>query len=107
MRYKYPLKDNQDATIRITNGTDDNGKPLVVGTSNVKCTILYESRSKADKDGKMVQLKGTLFKKGDIFPDFPIIQGYVDVKGEEYVIYFGARIKDPDGKTHHIEMELM
>ena len=108
MTYPYPLKDKQEVTIKLTKGTDDNGKPLVIEVKEgVKCTILYESKVKPDKDGNMSQVKGMLFKKGDIFPNVTRLQGYVISGDEEYVINFGAKIKDPTGKVHHIEMELM
>ena len=60
MRLKYPLKDKQDAVVRLTEGTDDNGKPLVVSTESIKCTFIEQQKIRPNKEGKYIQISGIL-----------------------------------------------
>ena len=105
--FVYPFKDKEDVTISLTSGTNDSGAPNVVFTEVTKCTIQDRTSVKYDKTGKAVTLKGMLFKRGDLDSTSVILEGFVTSGGTKYTIFSGARIKDPLGKVHHIELELM
>jgi hypothetical protein len=105
--FKYPFSDKQDAKIQLTEGTDEQGKPAIVGEETVKCTIFRTFKTKPNKEGKLVQVVGILYKKGNVLPGIVNLEGYVVLSNNTYRINSGSRVPDPLGGIHHIEMELI
>lgn len=103
----YPLRDLDKAVIERVDGKDIDGNPKVVETIDTNCTIQDVSKAKFDRNGKAVNVSAIVFKKGNLFPSIPIPQGHITIRGNKCDIFSFKRIRDLQGRVHHIEIEVL
>lgn len=104
----YPkFFDRIPVKINLTQGTNENGAPNIVQIYVGNCRFNNKVISKRLADGQLIQLSGKIYIGKDIAPTMPLLEGSVELFGQEYKIYSGKKLLNPDGSVHHVELELI
>ena len=74
---------------------------------NGKCFLSQKSKQKLNADKQLITLSGEALFNGDIAPDSPVIDGYVNISDREYRIYGSEKAKNPDGSVNYTRLELI
>lgn len=89
-------------------GVTEDGEPVTANTVSTKCIYSEHAKREIDKDGRTVNLVGTIYKQGDIAPELPeIAGGTAEINGGKYEIFAASRLRNPDGTIHHTELKLI
>ena len=99
--------DNTPVTVSITQGTSEEGQPLVVSTYVGKCNYSEKTKYAQSSGGIWIRLAGTLTIGQDIVPEVPVLEGYVTLGSLTCKIYGGTRPRNPDGTVNHTRLELI
>ena len=102
---KFLAKD--DIVVKVADGYDENGSPKISETIEVKARVEKKSTTIYNKEGNKVTTKARafIFEKLESFPDE--LSGFCTVGEESYDIAMLSKLKNPDGSTNHIVMELI
>lgn len=86
----------------------EDGERLKSEPVKKKCIWSECSKRVNDKDGKKIEVTGTVIIKGDIAPKMKeISSGRVIINNKEYAISSTSRPCNPDGTVHHTELNLI
>jgi len=102
--------DQTPVTVNVTQGTNDQGEPLVVATYIGKCNHVEKSKTVRIGDGQYKKLAGSLTIRGDIAPGTATlagVEGSVIIGGTTWEIFTAHRPKNPDGSVNHTKLELI
>ena len=95
-------------TVTLYHGLTEDGEAAVAATVTGMCIYTDKARRVYDKDGRLIQLSGTVKLKGDIAPQLSdVSDGTVTIGGSVKKIYAGNRPRNPDGTVHHTELMLL
>ncbi len=96
-----------DCIVYRTDGINRDGSKKCTIVFEGKCFYSEKSKQKLNADKQLITLSGTALFNGDIAPDSPIIDGYVDISGCEYKIYGSEKAKNPNGTVNYTKLELI
>lgn len=94
-------------TVHLTQGEGEDGVPREVRTIQAKCNYSEKSRQVLDDQRRLVQLAASALFPGDLAPELPQLEGWVEVMGASREIYRAARGRNPDGTVNFTQLELM
>ncbi|MFT9055536.1 MAG: hypothetical protein ABF449_02765 [Ethanoligenens sp.] len=108
MRVPYiaSIWDTTPCVVSITQGLTEGGAPNVAATYTGKCNFSEKNKILRQPDGTMIQLTASLTICGDIAPNIPVLNGYVEIAGVKRDIVSSGRPRNPDGSVHHTELGL-
>ncbi|WP_343274611.1 hypothetical protein [Ligaoa zhengdingensis] len=100
---KIPIK------IHLTDGIDEDGRPVDRATIDGLCNYSEKARQVLDAQRQLIQLEATAMLDGDIAPGMENIAGYVEINGGKITrtIYRASRARNPDGTVNFTQLELM
>lgn len=85
---------------------NEDGEPEEKLIFNGKCNYSEKSKQIMNSERQLITLSGKIICKGDIAPQYSIIEGYIKVNGVKKNIYISSRPKNPDGSIFSTELEL-
>lgn len=83
------------------------GEEEVIAQWEGLCNYSESNKRVQNDQGLWVHLSGVIHVKGDIFPDYPVISGYVVINGQKLTIAGATRPRNPDGTVNHTRLELL
>lgn len=83
------------------------GEEEVIAQWEGLCNYSESNKRVQNDQGLWVHLSGVIHIKGDIFPDHPVITGYVVFNGQKLTIAGATRPRNPDGSINHTRLELI
>lgn len=98
---------NTSCTVYRTDGLNRDGSKKRINVFEGKCFHSEKSVQKLNAEKHLITLSGTALFNGDIVPDSPVIDGYVEISGKEYRIYGSEKAKNPDGTVNFTRLELI
>ncbi len=98
---------NTPCTVFRTDGLNRDGSKKRIAIFEGKCFHSEKSVQKLNAEKHLITLSGAAFFGGDIAPDSPVIDGYVEIAGKEYRIYGSEKAKNPDGTVNFTRLELI
>lgn len=110
MKYPQLVPDrvcNTACTVFQTKGLNRDGSKKRVAIFEGKCFHMEKSRQKLNAEKQLITLSGEALFNGDIAPDDPIIDGYVEIGNKKYRIYGSEKAKNPDGTVNFTRLELI
>ncbi len=90
-------------------GVSRTGGPLIC-LDKAELRGNYQDRAKTifTKEKKEVTMTGSLYFRGDICPESPVISGgEVEIFGVKRQIVLGMKARNPDGTVNYTKLELM
>ncbi|WP_040209870.1 hypothetical protein [Clostridium polynesiense] len=85
---------------------NEDGEPVSQLLFSGKVNYSEKSKQVMNADKQLITLTGKIICEGDIAPQYPKIEGYVEVNGVKINIYRAARPRNPDGSIFSTELEL-
>ena len=93
--------------VHFTQGVGEDSAPLEVKTVETRCNYSEKSRQVLDAQRRLVRLEASALFPGDLAPELPQLEGWVEVMGVSREIYQAARGRDPDGAVNFTQLELI
>lgn len=90
-----------------TNGLNRDGSKKRTVIFKGKCFHSEKAVQKLNAEKQLITLRGKALFNGDIAPESPTIDGYVEIAGIEYSIYSSEKAKNPDGTVNFTRLELI
>lgn len=94
-------------TVYRTEGLNRDGTKKHIVIFEGKCFYSEKAKQKLNAEKQIITLSGAALFNGDIAPDSPVIDGYVDIGGREYKIYSSEKAKNVDGTVNYTRIELI
>lgn len=94
-------------TVILTDGIGENGAPKEVARLELKCNWQDKPKQVLNAERQVIQLNGTVMFTGDIAPQVNVLAGTVEIYGNAWTIYHGAKCRNPDGTVNYTRLELM
>lgn len=110
MRFPELVPDRVCTTFCIvyrTDGLNRDGSKKKTAVFEGKCFYSEKAKQKLDAEKQLIVLSGEALFNGDIAPDSPKIDGYVQINDTEYRIYGSEKAKNPDGTVNYTRLELI
>ena len=89
-------------------GVSETGSPIEYEFSDIKCNYQSSCKTILTPQQKLVQITGTCYIPGDIFPELSEISGgEVEINGIVRKINSCSKCKNPDNSINFIKLELL
>lgn len=110
MKYPQVVPDrvcNTPCTVFRTDGLNRDGSKKRVAIFQGKCFHNEKATQKLNAEKQLITLSGAALFNGDIAPDTPVIDGFVEIGSVEYKIYSSEKAKNLDGTVNFTRLELI
>ena len=85
---------------------NEDGEPIEELLFDGKVNYSEKSKQVMNADRQLITLTGKVICMGDIAPQHPTIEGYIEVNGIKKNIHRVSRPRNPDGSIFSTELEL-
>ena len=83
-----------NAVLKITNGTDSNGVPIIVSEREIKCKMEFSDSLVFASDGQKHNVSGRIFTEADLKST-----DIINFNGKDYSVAKVVPLFAPDGKN--------